>query len=156
MPEAQVITIDAEKQLDKPVEITITGAGEGVTSFGATSIHVGHHTEATVVLKYVGSGTHADNVEFVLDDGAQVTVVEFLDQILPGMDGEIRKESNKIFKKQGFELRLSTKVTDAKVNGSAVTLTVEPAAGGTAETIEADSPGVFSRIDVVDPPYMPP
>ena len=75
MPEAQVVTIDAEKQLDKPVEITITGAGEGVTSFGATSIHVGHHTEATVVLKYVGSGTHADNVEFVLDDGAQVTVV---------------------------------------------------------------------------------
>ena len=70
--------------------------------------------------------------------GAEVTVVEFLDQILPGMDGEVRKESNKIFKKQGFELRLSTKVTGAKVNGSAVTLTVEPAAGGTAETIEAD------------------
>ena len=70
--------------------------------------------------------------------GAQVTVVEFLDQILPGMDGEVRKESNKIFKKQGFELRLSTKVTGAKVNGSAVTLTLEPAAGGTAETIEAD------------------
>ena len=70
--------------------------------------------------------------------GAEVTVVEFLDQILPGMDGEVRKESNKIFKKQGFDLRLSTKVTGAKVNGSAVTLTVEPAAGGTAETIEAD------------------
>jgi dihydrolipoamide dehydrogenase len=70
--------------------------------------------------------------------GAEVTVVEFLDQILPGMDGEVRKESNKIFKKQGFDLRLSTKVTGAKVNGSAVSLTVEPAAGGTAETIEAD------------------
>jgi dihydrolipoamide dehydrogenase len=54
------------------------------------------------------------------------------------MDGEVRKESNKIFKKQGFDLRLSTKVTGAKVNGSAVTLTVEPAAGGAAETIEAD------------------
>jgi dihydrolipoamide dehydrogenase len=54
------------------------------------------------------------------------------------MDGEVRKESNKIFKKQGFDLRLSTKVTGAKVNGSAVSLTVEPAAGGTAETIEAD------------------
>jgi dihydrolipoamide dehydrogenase len=71
--------------------------------------------------------------------GAKVTVVEFLDQILPGMDGEVRKESNKIFKKQGFELRLSTKVTGAKRNGDAVTLTVEPAAGGSAETIEADA-----------------
>src|ERR687893_428448 len=71
--------------------------------------------------------------------GAKVTVVEFLDQILPGMDGEVRKESNKIFKKQGFELRLSTKVTGAKRNGDTVTLTVEPAAGGNAETIEADA-----------------
>jgi dihydrolipoamide dehydrogenase len=70
--------------------------------------------------------------------GAEVIVVEFLDQILPGMDGEIRKEANKIFKKQGFELRLSTKVTGAKVNGNGVTLTVEPAAGGAAETIDAD------------------
>lgn len=75
MPEAQIVTVDAEAQLDKPVEITITGAGEGVTSFGATSIHVGHHAEATIVLKYVGSGTHADNVEFVLGDGSHVTVV---------------------------------------------------------------------------------
>ena len=50
--------------------------------------------------------------------GAEVTVVEFLDQILPGMDGDVRKESNKIFKKQGFDFRLSTKVTGAKVNGS--------------------------------------
>jgi dihydrolipoamide dehydrogenase len=71
--------------------------------------------------------------------GAKVTVVEFLDQILPGMDGEVRKESNKIFKKQGFELRLSTKVTGAKRNGDTVSLTVEPAAGGNAETIEADA-----------------
>ena len=70
--------------------------------------------------------------------GAKVTVVEFLDQILPGMDGEVRKEANKIFKKQGFEFKLSTKVTGASVKGKKATLTVEPAAGGTAETIEAD------------------
>ena len=70
--------------------------------------------------------------------GAKVTVVEYLDQILPGMDAEVRKEANKIFKKQGFELRLSTKVTKAERNGSGVILTVEPAQGGTAETIEAD------------------
>ena len=70
--------------------------------------------------------------------GAKVTVVEYLDQILPGMDGEVRKEANKIFKKQGFEYKLGTKVTGAEVGKSGVTLTVEPAAGGEAEKIEAD------------------
>src|SRR5438270_13207108 len=70
--------------------------------------------------------------------GAQVTVVEFLDQILPGFDGDVRKEANKIFKKQGLELRLSTKVTKAERKGDTVTLTIEPAAGGAAEAIEAD------------------
>jgi len=70
--------------------------------------------------------------------GAEVTVVEFLDQILPGFDGEVRKEANKIFKKQGFTFRLSTKVTKAERKGDVVTLSVEPAAGGAAETIEAD------------------
>ena len=70
--------------------------------------------------------------------GARVTVVEYLDQILPGMDAEVRKESNKIFKKQGFEFRLSTKVTGAERTDTGVRLTVEPAKGGAAETIEAD------------------
>ncbi|WP_017670553.1 dihydrolipoyl dehydrogenase [Blastomonas sp. AAP53] len=70
--------------------------------------------------------------------GAKVTVVEYLDMILPGMDGEIRKESLKVFKKQGIEFKLSTKVIGATVNGSKAELTVEPSAGGDAETIEAD------------------
>ena len=70
--------------------------------------------------------------------GAEVTVVEYLDQILPGMDAEVRKEAAKIFKKQGFNIRTGTKVTGATVKGSKATLTVEPAAGGTSETIEAD------------------
>jgi dihydrolipoamide dehydrogenase len=70
--------------------------------------------------------------------GAKVTVVEYLDQILPGFDGDVRKESNKIFRKQGIEFKLSTKVTAVAVNGDKATLTVEPAAGGTPETIEAD------------------
>jgi dihydrolipoamide dehydrogenase len=71
--------------------------------------------------------------------GAKVTVVEFLDQILPGFDGEVRKEANKIMKKQGLEFRLSTKVTGVAVNGDTATLTLEPAAGGEATTIEADA-----------------
>ncbi len=70
--------------------------------------------------------------------GAEVTVVEYLDQILPGMDAEVRKEAAKIFKKQGFTIRTGTKVTGATVKGGKATLTVEPAAGGAAETIEAD------------------
>jgi dihydrolipoamide dehydrogenase len=70
--------------------------------------------------------------------GAQVTVVEFLDQILPGFDDDIRKDANKIFKKQGFEFRLGTKVTSAKASAKGVTLTVESAKGGDSETLEAD------------------
>ena len=69
--------------------------------------------------------------------GAKVTVVEYLDQILPGMDEEIRKESNKIFKKQGFEFKLGTKVTGVERNGDSVTVTVEASKGGEAGTIEA-------------------
>jgi dihydrolipoamide dehydrogenase len=71
--------------------------------------------------------------------GAKVTVVEFLDQILPGMDGDVRAEAAKIFKKQGFDIRTSTKVTGVTVKGKKATVTVEPASGGAAETFEADA-----------------
>ncbi|MCI5059564.1 MAG: dihydrolipoyl dehydrogenase [Alphaproteobacteria bacterium] len=70
--------------------------------------------------------------------GANVTVVEFQDQILPGMDGEIRKEAGKIFKRQGLKFKLSTKVTSAKASTKGVDLTLEPAAGGKAEKLSAD------------------
>jgi dihydrolipoamide dehydrogenase len=71
--------------------------------------------------------------------GAKVTVVEYLDEILPGMDGEVRKESAKLFKKQGFTIRTGTKVTGATTANGKATLTVEPAKGGASETIEADA-----------------
>jgi dihydrolipoamide dehydrogenase len=70
--------------------------------------------------------------------GAKVTCIEYLDQILPGFDGDIRKEANKIFRKQGIEFKLSTKVTGVSVSGDTASITVEPAAGGAAETITAD------------------
>ena len=70
--------------------------------------------------------------------GAEVIVVEFLDQLLPGMDMDVRKEAAKIFKKQGMELRLGTKVTGCTVKGKTATLTLEPAAGGEETTLEAD------------------
>jgi dihydrolipoamide dehydrogenase len=71
--------------------------------------------------------------------GAKVTVVEFVDQILPGFDGEVRRETAKLFKKQGMELKLSTKVTGVTVENGIATVTVEPAAGGAPETLTADA-----------------
>ena len=70
--------------------------------------------------------------------GAEVRVVEFLDRIVPGMDGEIAKNFQRILKKQGMKFHLSSKVTGAKLTKSGVALGVEPAKGGEAETMEAD------------------
>ncbi|MEA2928459.1 MAG: dihydrolipoamide dehydrogenase [Hyphomicrobiales bacterium] len=70
--------------------------------------------------------------------GAQVTVVEFLDRILPGMDAEIGKQFQRILGKQGLAFKLSSRVTGIDASGKTLQATVEPAAGGTAETIEAD------------------
>ena len=70
--------------------------------------------------------------------GADVTVVEFLDRVLPTMDGEVSKHFKRILSKQGFALKLSTKVTSAKASAKGVRLTIEPAAGGDAETLDAD------------------
>ncbi|WP_315807170.1 MULTISPECIES: dihydrolipoyl dehydrogenase [unclassified Bradyrhizobium] len=70
--------------------------------------------------------------------GAQVTVVEFLDRILPGMDGEIAKQFQRILEKQGFAFKLGAKVTGVNTAGAKLAATIEPAAGGSAETLEAD------------------
>ncbi len=71
--------------------------------------------------------------------GAKVTVVEFLDRITPGMDGEIAKLFQRVLQKQGFTFKLGHKVTGAKGGKNGVSLSVEPAKGGEAETIEADA-----------------
>ncbi|MBP2230338.1 dihydrolipoamide dehydrogenase [Azospirillum agricola] len=70
--------------------------------------------------------------------GAQVTVIEYLDRVLPTMDGEISKQAQRIFAKQGMTFKLGAKVTGANVSETGVSLSVEPAAGGAAETVEAD------------------
>jgi dihydrolipoamide dehydrogenase len=70
--------------------------------------------------------------------GAEVTVVEYLDRICPGMDAEVAKAFQRILAKQGVNFRLGSKVTGAKAGKSRVDLTVEPAAGGAAETLTAD------------------
>ncbi len=70
--------------------------------------------------------------------GAEVTVVEYLDRILPGMDGEVGKQFQRILGKQGMEFKLSTKVTGVEVTKKGASVTVEPAAGGEAQTLQAD------------------
>jgi len=70
--------------------------------------------------------------------GAKVTVVEFLDNILPGMDGDVVGQMSRIMKKQGLKFKLKTKVTSAKVSKTGVTLRVEPHDGGPMESLKAD------------------
>jgi dihydrolipoamide dehydrogenase len=70
--------------------------------------------------------------------GSEVTVVEFLDRITPGVDDEITKQFQRSLTKQGLKFKLSSKVTKAETTDSGVTLTVEPAKGGAAETLQAD------------------
>ncbi|MEP9376557.1 dihydrolipoyl dehydrogenase [Aquabacter sp. CN5-332] len=70
--------------------------------------------------------------------GAEVTVVEFLDRILPGMDGEVAKSFQRLLEKQGVAFKLGTKVTGVETKGKGLKVAVEPAAGGAAETLDAD------------------
>ncbi|MGE0846186.1 MAG: dihydrolipoyl dehydrogenase [Flavobacteriaceae bacterium] len=70
--------------------------------------------------------------------GSKVTVVEFLDRILPGMDGDVAKQFQRMLKKQGFEFLLSSKVTGVKAKKGPLDVSVEPAAGGEAQVLQAD------------------
>ncbi len=70
--------------------------------------------------------------------GAQVTVVEFLDHILPGIDGEVARAFHRLQEKQGITFKLSSKVTGIDSSGKTLKVKVEPAAGGAAETLDAD------------------
>jgi dihydrolipoamide dehydrogenase len=71
--------------------------------------------------------------------GSKVTVVEFMDGVLPGMDGEVRKQGQRLFEKQGMTFKLSSKVTGVDTSGKTLKASVESAKGeGKAETIEAD------------------
>jgi dihydrolipoamide dehydrogenase len=70
--------------------------------------------------------------------GAEVTVVEYLDRITPGMDADMAKAFQRTLTKQGMQFKLGTKVTAAKASKTGVSLTLEPAAGGASETLKAD------------------
>jgi len=70
--------------------------------------------------------------------GAEVTVIEFLDRITPGVDDEVTKQLQRSLARQGMTFKLGSKVTKADASGNGVVLTVEPAKGGASETVEAD------------------
>ena len=105
-----------------------------VTSTGA--LEIGSVPKELVV---VGAGVIGLEIGSVWSRlGAKVTVVEFLDRILPGMDGEVAKQFQRILEKQGFTFQLGSKVTKVETGKKGATVTVEPAAGGEAKTLNAD------------------
>lgn len=70
--------------------------------------------------------------------GSKVTVVEFLDRIVPGMDSDVARQFQRILAKQGLEFKLGHKVTNVDASGDGVKATIEPSQGGDSETIETD------------------
>lgn len=105
-----------------------------VDSTGALSL-----PEAPKSLIVVGAGVIGLELGSVWKRlGAEVTVVEFLDRILPGTDTEVANAFQKILTKQGFKFKLASKVTGATATDKQVQLTLEPVAGGDAETLQAD------------------
>jgi dihydrolipoyl dehydrogenase len=70
--------------------------------------------------------------------GAEVTIVEFLDHILPGIDSEVAKQFHRILQKQGIAVRLSSKVAGIDPSGASLKVKIEPAAGGAPATLDAD------------------
>ena len=71
--------------------------------------------------------------------GSEVTVIEYLDRIMPGADNEIAKEAQRVFKKQGLDFRLGMKVTGVEKLKTKLKLSMEPAKGGDQEVLEADA-----------------
>jgi dihydrolipoamide dehydrogenase len=105
-----------------------------VSSTGAISL-----TKVPETLAVIGAGVIGLELGSVYARlGSKVTVVEYLDRILPGMDGDVAKAFQRILQKQGFAFKLASKVTGASKAKGKVTLTVEPATGGAGEPLEAD------------------
>ncbi len=105
-----------------------------VTSTGALELKAVPKTMVVVGAGYIG--LEMGSVWSRL--GAKVTVVEFLDRVTPGMDGEVAKQFQRVLEKQGLVFKLGSKVTAAKAGANDVSLTIEPAQGGSAENMTAE------------------
>ena len=136
-----------KKQVLK-TENTIIATGSDVTPLAGVTIDEKRIVSSTGALELkkvpqtlvvVGAGVIGLELGSVWGRlGAKVTVVEFLDHILPGMDGEVSKQMQRILAKQGMEFKLSSKVTAAKASKAGVTLSIEPVSGGKKEALKAD------------------
>ena len=159
----KVANITGAARISKPGEVVVTADGKDET-YTATNILIATGSEVTplpgveIDEDRIVSSTGALALSKVPDHlvvvgggyiglemgsvwrrlGSRVTVVEFLDAIVPNMDVEVGKAMHKILEKQGMEFKLGTKVTGAKSTKSKITLTVEPARGGEAEDIACD------------------
>lgn len=70
-----IITVPADAVLEAPIVITVTGAGLDATTFATILVETGAHSQATVIVRYEGSGTHADNVNWHIGEGSHVNAV---------------------------------------------------------------------------------
>ena len=128
---AIVIATGSESALLKGVEIDETRI---VTSTGALEL-----ASVPQSLLVVGAGVIGLELGSVWARlGAKVTVVEFLDRILPGMDGEVARQFQRLLEKQGLAFRLSTRLAGVDASGQTLKARLEPAKGGDASEIEAD------------------
>jgi dihydrolipoamide dehydrogenase len=128
---AIVIATGSESMPLKGVDVDETRV---VTSTGALTL-----AQVPARLIVVGAGVIGLELGSVWRRlGSEVTVVEFLDRVLPGMDGEIAKQTQRILTRQGVAFKLASKVTSVDKKGKALKVSVEPAAGGTAEVLDAD------------------
>jgi dihydrolipoamide dehydrogenase len=150
--------------IDGPGKVTVTGEDGGKTELSAKDIVIATGSEPTPLpgvdidnrrildstgalslsevprhLVVIGAGVIGLELGSVWRRlGAEVTVVEYLDRICPGVDGEAGKALQRALAKQGIQFKLSAKVTRAVSSASGVQLQVEPATGGEAQTLEAD------------------
>ncbi|WP_434626848.1 dihydrolipoyl dehydrogenase [Pseudomonas sp. Z1-29] len=150
--------------IDGPGKVTVTGEDGGKTELSAKDIVIATGSEPTPLagvdidnrrildstgalslsevprhLVVIGAGVIGLELGSVWRRlGAEVTVVEYLDRICPGVDGEAGKTLQRALAKQGIQFKLSAKVTRAVSSASGVQLQIEPAAGGEAQTLDAD------------------
>ncbi|GJL94356.1 MAG: dihydrolipoyl dehydrogenase [Hyphococcus sp.] len=143
------VRVHGEKQLDIEAKNIVIATGSEVTPLPGVEIDEKQIVSSTGALDFesvpkhlvvIGGGVIGLELGSVWRRlGAEVTVVEFLDRILPTNDGEVSKQFQRILKKQGVKFKLSSKVTGAEKLKTKVKLSVEPAKGGDSEVIEADA-----------------
>ena len=163
----KVVHIQGEGRITGPTQVTVNATGNGAgaaQTIDTKTILIATGSESTplpgveIDEKAIVSSTGALGLDKVPEHfvvvgggyiglemgsvwrrlGSAVTVIEFLDRITPGLDAEIGRQLQRALGKQGFQFKLSTKVTKAQKTNKGITLTVEPAAGGAPETIKCD------------------